>query len=72
MANFNTGDLVVVTLAMPSGYRLGRTTSAAVVEEAYGDPDNTFRVRLTGLTPAPYDPGMVLVVSGGNVAKAGW
>lgn len=66
------GDLVVVKLAMPKGYGLGRNTSAAVVEEVYGDVDLTVRVRLTGLTPAPYDPGMVLAISGDKVERGGW
>lgn len=67
-----TGDLVVVTLAHVKGMDFNRSTSAAVVEEAYGDVDNTFRVRLTGLIPSPYDAGMVLAISGDKVKKGGW
>lgn len=68
--NFGIGDLVVVKLARTEGF--GLSTSAAVVEEVYGDVDGTVRVRLTGLVPRPYDPGMVLAINGDKVQKAGW
>ena len=71
MANpITTGDLVVVTLAHVKGMDMNRSTSAATVLQAYGD--GTAVVRLTGLVPAPYDPGMVLAIDGDKVRKAGW
>ena len=71
-SKFNRGDLVVVKLAHAKGMDMNRSTSAAVVEEAYGDSADTYRVRLTGLTPSPYDPGMVLAIDGDKVSKGGW
>lgn len=68
MANqITAGDLVVAELWSPS---VDRIRSAAVAEEVYSD--GTVRVRLTGLVPAPYDPGMVLAIDGDKVRKAGW
>lgn len=70
---FNAGDLVVVTLAHVKGFdMLTRDTSAAVVVEAHDDNAETVIVRLTGLVPAPYDPGMVLAIDGAKTRKAGW
>lgn len=68
--NIKAGSLVVVTLAHVRG--MASDTAAAVVEEAYGDTLGTLRVRLTGLVPAPYTPGMVLAVNGDKAKAAGW
>ncbi|MGK2898595.1 MAG: hypothetical protein ACSLE9_07890 [Burkholderiaceae bacterium] len=70
-SEFGIGDLVVVKLAHVKGMDTMRSTSAAVVEEIYGDLDGTMRVRLTGLTPAPYEPGMVLAIDGDKVTRKG-
>ena len=73
MANpITVGDLVVVTLAHAKGMDMNRSTSAATVLQVYGDRDNTMLVKLTGLVPAPYDPGMVLPINGDKIRKAGW
>lgn len=71
MANpITAGDLVVVTLAHVKGMDFNRSTSAAKVLQVYGD--GTAVVRLTGLVPQPYDPGMVLAIDGDKVRKGGW